>query len=530
MLRISNVKAPLELPVSMLIEGLAREIGYNGRFKSWKITKKALDARSKANIHYVYSIDVEVDDEQAFLKTTDYSFVEQVKAEELRRFQLKKAVSAARPVVVGSGPAGMFAGIALAEAGLQPIILERGAPVPQRQKDIMAFWKNAELKEDSNVQFGEGGAGTFSDGKLMSGIKKDIYTSKVLQELIAAGAPEEIGYLAKPHIGTDKLAAAVQKIRAKIESLGGEYRFYNRVEDLLVKDERLQGLKIRNEKGEIYELSADKVILAIGHSARDTFEMLYKNQIQIQQKPFSIGVRVEHRQSLINKSQYGKFSSQLGAADYKLAYHGKNGRSAYTFCMCPGGVVVAAASEKGRVVTNGMSEFARDKINANSALLVGVAPEDFGGGHPLQGMYWQRQLEEKAFRLGGNNYKAPAQLLKDFLLGKESKALGDVFPSYRPGVSLGNLQELLPSYVTETMKTAILEMNKRLNGFACPDAVLTGIESRSSSPIRIVRNENMQSNIKGLYPCGEGAGYAGGILSAAADGLKCAEKLVESLS
>ena len=270
--------------------------------------------------------------------------------------------------------------------------------------------------------------------------------------------------------------------------------------------------------------------MAIGHSARDTFEMLYKNQVQIQQKPFSIGVRIEHRQSLINKSQYGKFASQLGAADYKLAYHGKNGRSAYTFCMCPGGVVVAAASEKGRVVTNGMSEFARDKINANSALLVGVTPEDFGGDHPLQGMYWQRQLEEKAFQLGGNTYKAPAQLLKDFLLGKASKALGEVHPSYCPGVVLGNLQELLPPYVTETMKAAILEMNKRLNGFACPDAVLTGIESRSSSPIKIVRDENMQSNVKGLYPCGEGAGYAGGILSAAADGLKCAEKLVESLS
>ena len=257
MLRISNVKAPLELPVSMLIESLAREIGYRGRFKSWKIAKKALDARSKANVHYVYSIDVEVDNEQAFLKTTNYPFVEQVKDEELRSFQLKKTKAAARPVIIGSGPAGMFAGIALAEAGLRPVILERGAPVSQRQKDIMAFWKNAELKEDSNVQFGEGGAGTFSDGKLMSGIKKDLYTAKVLQELIVAGAPEEIGYLAKPHIGTDKLALAVQKIRAKIESLGGEYRFYNRVEDLLIKDGKLQGLKVRNEKGEIYELSAD---------------------------------------------------------------------------------------------------------------------------------------------------------------------------------------------------------------------------------------------------------------------------------
>lgn len=530
MLRISNVKAPLELPVSMLIESLAREIGYRGRFKSWKIAKKAIDARSKANVHYVYSIDVEVDNEEALLKNKTYPFIEKVKPEELKSFQIKKSTAAQRPVIIGSGPAGMFAGIALAEAGLKPIILERGAPVSQRQRDIMDFWKNAELKEDSNVQFGEGGAGTFSDGKLMSGIKKDLYTAKVLQELIAAGAPEEIGYLAKPHIGTDKLALAVQKIRAKIESLGGEYRFHNRVEDLLIKEGKLQGLKVRNEKGEIYELAADKVILAIGHSARDTFEMLYKNQVQIQQKPFSIGVRIEHRQSLINKSQYGKFSSQLGAADYKLAYHGKNGRSAYTFCMCPGGVVVAAASEKGRVVTNGMSEFARDRINANSALLVGVTPEDFGGTHPLQGMYWQRQLEEKAFQLGGGNYKAPAQLLKDFLLGQDSKAWGEVQPTYRPGVSLGNLQGLLPPYVTETMKIAILDMNKRLNGFANPDAVLTGIESRSSSPIRINRDDTLQSNVKGLYPCGEGAGYAGGILSAAADGLKCAEKLVESLS
>ncbi len=530
MLRISNIKAPLELPVSMLIEVLAREIGYKGRIKRWKIAKKAIDARSKANVHYVYSIDIDVDNEPFLLKKSSYPFIEKVKPEEFQKYHLKKVNAAQRPVIIGSGPAGMLAGIALAEAGLKPIILERGKPVPERQKDVAAFWKNGELREDSNVQFGEGGAGTFSDGKLMSGIKKDLYTSKVLKELVAAGAPQEIEFLAKPHIGTDKLALVVQKIRAKIESLGGEYRFQNKVEDLLLKDGRLQGLSVRDDKGVLYELAAEKVILAVGHSARDTFEMLYKNQVQIAPKPFSIGARIEHKQSLINQSQYGKFAAALGAADYKLAYHGQNGRSAYTFCMCPGGVVVAAASEKGRVVTNGMSEYARDKTNANAALLVGVTPEDFGGSHPLQGMYWQRELEEKAFRLGGGDYKAPAQLVGDFLSGKVSKEPGSVRPSYRPGVQLGDLRALFPDFVVQTMRAGIAEMDKRLRGFAGYDAVLTGIESRSSSPIRIFRDDSLQSNIKGLYPCGEGAGYAGGIMSAAVDGLKCAEKLVDSLS
>lgn len=530
MLRISNIKAPVEMPVSMLVDVLAKEIGYHGRFKHWKIAKKAIDARSKANVHYVYSIDVEVDDEKALLKNTTYPFIEKIKPEEFEPYRLKKMKISRRPVIVGSGPAGMLAGIALAEAGLKPIILERGASVPERQNDVENFWQNAELNEESNVQFGEGGAGTFSDGKLMSGIKKDLYTSKVFRELIKADAPEEIEYLAKPHIGTDKLALIVQKIRKKIENLGGEYRFHNRVENLLVKEGQLRGLQVRNEKGELYELAADKVILAIGHSARDTFEMLYRNQVQIMPKPFSIGARIEHKQSLINQSQYGRFAAQLGAADYKLAYHGKNGRSAYTFCMCPGGVVVAAASEKGRVVTNGMSEYARDKPNANAALLVGVTPDDFGGTHPLQGMFWQRELEEKAFRLGGSNYKAPAQLVGDFLQNKASKNLGAVKPSYRPGVELGDLRALLPDFVIKTMQAGIMEMEKRLHGFAAIDAVLTGIESRSSSPIRIFRDEMLQSNIKGIFPCGEGAGYAGGIMSAAVDGLKCAEKLVDSLS
>ena len=530
MLRISNIKAPIELPVSILMQNLPREIGYRGRFKSCNIVKKALDARSKSRVHYVYSFDVEVDNEKALLKETSYPYIEKLEAEDLLQYSLKKVSSTLRPVIVGSGPAGMLAGIALAEAGLKPIILERGAAVQQRQKDVAAFWKTGELNEDSNVQFGEGGAGTFSDGKLMSGIKKDLYVSKVIRELIEAGAPKDIAYLAKPHIGTDKLALVVQKIRVKIENLGGEYRFQNKVEDILVKDNQIKALKVRDEKGNYYELAAEKVIFAIGHSARDTFEMLYRNQVQIMQKPFSIGVRIEHRQSLINQSQYGKFATQLGAADYKLAYHAADGRSLYTFCMCPGGMVVAAASEKGRVVTNGMSEYARNKENANAALLVGVSPKDFGGEHPLQGMFWQRMLEEKAYVLGGKTYKAPAQLVGDFLQGRESKKAGNVRPSYSPGVVWGDLKALLPNFIVNTMKCGILEMNKRLQGFAAFDAVMTGIETRSSSPIRIIRDEKLQSNIHGLYPCGEGAGYAGGILSAAVDGLKCAEKVVESLS
>ena len=433
-----------------------------------------------------------------------------------------------RPIVVGSGPAGMFAGLALAEAGLRPIVLERGAPVEQRQKDVSSFWHGGELKANSNVQFGEGGAGTFSDGKLMTGIKKDKFTAKVLQEFAAAGAPQEILYLAKPHIGTDKLRLVVKNIRQKILSLGGEYRFNSQLTGLVIKKDKLTAVKITNKK-ETYELPANKLFLAIGHSARDTFEMLYNSGVHMEQKPFSVGARIEHKQSLINKAQYGKAaeSPYLGAADYKMAVHLPNGRSVYTFCMCPGGVVVAAASEKGRVVTNGMSEFARAAENANSALLVGVSEKDFGSSSPLAGMYFQRKLEENAFIAGGKSYRAPAVLAGDFLRRKNSRNLGEVRPSYLPGVVLGGFNQLLPEEITESLRLGIVEMAKKLHGFDCYDAVLTGVETRSSSPVRIVRDETMQSNIKGLYPCGEGAGYAGGITSAAADGLKAVYSLTE---
>lgn len=525
MIRISNIKAGLEVNLKALSELAADAIGFKGEFIDFRIAKKAVDARSKGNVHFVYSFDVSLPDEEKYDALAE-------KVNEVAYVLSSHRKPYLRPVIVGSGPGGMLAGIALAEVGLCPIILERGRSVPERQKDVKSFWDDGVLKPDSNVQFGEGGAGTFSDGKLMSGIKKDAYTSKVLAELVAAGAPEEIEYLAKPHIGTDKLALVVQKIREKIISLGGEYRFENRVEDLIVKDSKIIGLKIRDAKGEIYELAAEKVILAIGHSARDTFEMLYKAGAQMMQKPFSVGARIEHKQSLIDKSQYGQFAGlkALGAADYKLAFHQNNGRSVYTFCMCPGGEVVAAASEPGRLATNGMSEFARNKENANAALLVGVVPEDFGSSHPMAGMFWQRELEAKAFKLGGGNFYAPAQLVGDFLKNQASTKLGEVRPSYTPGVTMTNLNLCLPEFVTSTMRAGIIEMDKRLRGFASNDAVLTGVETRSSSPVRIIRDERLESNLKGLYPCGEGAGYAGGIMSAAVDGLKCAEKLVDSLS
>ncbi len=524
MIRINNIKADLDVDMDGLKEIVSMKTGLEPeRIKSLKIAKKSVDARNKSNVQFVYALDMEVfGDEDYIASILAWKDAAQIKEAAPLSFVSKATAGGLRPVVVGTGPAGMFAGLALAEAGLCPILLERGKAVSERQKDVETFWQTGRLNPESNVQFGEGGAGTFSDGKLMTGIKKDVFTARVLQELAAAGAPEEILYLAKPHIGTDKLAVAVRRIREKIVSLGGEYRFENRLDDLIVRDGRLVGLKISAADGRIYEQAADKLILAIGHSARDTFEMLHKNGVFIEQKPFSVGARIEHRQKLINRAQYGRFAehSALGAADYKLAVHLNNGRSAYTFCMCPGGTVVAAASEPGRVVTNGMSNFARDGENANAALLVGVEPRDFGSAHPLAGMYFQRRLEEAAFKAGGGDYKAPAQLVGDFLKNRPSSAGGEVVPSYRPGVRYTDFSAILPNYVVQTMRSAIVEMDKKLHGFAAYDAVLTGVETRSSSPIRILRDEHFESNIKGLYPCGEGAGYAGGIVSSAVDGLK----------
>lgn len=524
MIRVNNIKANLDVDMAGLKEIIAMRTGLAPQnIKTIRIAKKSVDARNKSNVCFVYSFDIEIDGNE----TEIYDTLIKTDCERLTHEKNSNNFSARlhpclRPIVVGTGPAGMFAGLALAKLGLAPILLERGKEVSRRKQDVAKFWQSGQLNPSSNVQFGEGGAGTFSDGKLMTGIKKSPFMRQVLEELAAAGAPEEILYLAKPHIGTDKLVKVVENIRHKITALGGEYRFEHQLIDLMIKDNKIQAVKVKTPNGEIEEIAADCVILALGHSARDTFQMLFDRGLQIEQKPFSVGVRIEHSQQMINESQYGRYADHpaLGAADYKLAVHYPDGRSAYTFCMCPGGQVVAAASEEKTVVTNGMSEFARDKENANAALLVGVTPDDFGGKHPLQGMYFQQQLEHKAFELGGENYHAPAQLVGDFLRARPSTRLGAVKPSYAPGVTLTNLEALFPEYITATLAKALVDMNKRLKGFADDHAVMTGVETRSSSPIRIYRDENFESNIKGIYPCGEGAGYAGGIVSSAVDGLK----------
>ncbi|WP_232023995.1 NAD(P)/FAD-dependent oxidoreductase [Sulfurivermis fontis] len=433
---------------------------------------------------------------------------------------------ATRPVVVGTGPCGFMAGLLLAQMGFRPIILERGKPVRERTKDTWALWREGKLNPESNVQFGEGGAGTFSDGKLHSGIKDPRHLGrKVLTEFVAAGAPEEILYISKPHIGTFRLVSMVEKIRASIEALGGEFRFNSRVDDVEITDGAIKGLLLST--GE--RVAADHVILAIGHSARDTFRMLHRRGVYIEAKPFSIGFRIEHPQSMIDRCRFGPQAGHpaLGAADYKLVHHCKNGRTVYSFCMCPGGQVVAATSEEGHVVTNGMSQYSRAERNANSAVVVGITPERDYPGDPLAGIALQEQLEARAFELGGRNYQAPGQLVGDFLAGRPSTAFGEVQPSYTPGVHLTDLSSALPDYAIAALREALLAFEKQIRGFARADAVLTGVETRTSSPIRIRRDDvTLQSlNVRGLYPAGEGAGYAGGILSAAVDGIKVAEAL-----
>lgn len=523
MIRINNIKANLDTTLADLKEIVSIKTGLAPEYiKNLRIAKKSVDARNKTAVCFVYSLDIEVDgDEDYIFSILAWKDIELLRPEPPLALIPRKRPTL-RPIVVGTGPAGMFAGLALAQMGLNPILLERGKDVDTRRQDVKNFWQSGALNPQSNVQFGEGGAGTFSDGKLMTGIKKSPLMNMVMSELVAAGAPEEILYLAKPHIGTDKLVNVVRNIRNKITDLGGEYRFNHQLTGLVVKDGKVCAVKVAAPDNQELEIAADMVVLALGHSARDTFQMLYDAGLQIEQKPFSVGARIEHLQSSINQAQYGRYATHpaLGAADYKLAVHYPDGRSAYTFCMCPGGTVVAAASEVGHLVTNGMSEFARDKTNANAALLVGVTPQDFGGSHPLQGMYFQQKLEAKAFELGGGNYHAPAQLVGDFLRSRPSTKLGAVIPSYRPGVTLTDLNLLFPAYVSNTLAKAIVDMNQKLKGFAADDAVLTAIETRSSSPIRMFRDENCESNIKGIFPCGEGAGYAGGIVSSAVDGLK----------
>ena len=523
MIRLTDIKLGLDEDEKALADKAAKKLKVDKKdINEIKIVKKAIDARDKNNIKFVYTVDVATP-----VKVLGFS---QAPEEE---FEIPKAKrkSQKRVVIAGSGPAGLFCAYVLAKAGLAPVVIERGKDIDRRKADVESFWKGAGLDENSNVQFGEGGAGTFSDGKLNTGIS-DPLVREVLKTFYECGAPEEILYINKPHIGTDKLQTVVKNLRQKIISLGGEVRFETALSDLVIEKGRLIGVLLSS--GEFVD--TDTLVLAIGHSARDTFLMLHRRGLVISPKPFSVGVRIEHKQSMINKSQYGKFYNhkKLGAADYKLSCKSSLGRGVYTFCMCPGGYVVAASSEKGGVVTNGMSEYSRDGENANSALLVSVTPGDFPGEDPFLGMYFQRELEKRAFAFGGYSYKAPCQLVGDFLKGIPLKAFYDVFPTYQRGVEFVSLDDFfnLPNFyklnLAQNLKDAIIKLDRKLNGFAAQEAVLTAVETRSSSPIRIMRDCTFQSNISGVYPCGEGAGYAGGITSSAVDGIKCALKIIEN--
>ena len=517
MIRLNNIKIRENLSDAEVFKrAIAKNKIKQEEVKEWNIYKKSIDARKKDDIYYNYSINVKLKDvkkENKFGK---------VKEEEWQEIEVKRN-SKYKPVIIGMGPAGLFAGLLLVDNGIKPIILERGKCVEERIKDVESFANNREFSSTSNIQFGEGGAGTFSDGKLNTGNSANMYSRKVLEEFVRFGAPEEILYTAKPHIGTDNLRKIVKNIREYIISKGGQVLFNTKATDFEIENETIKAVICENNK-----IETDAVILAIGHSARDTFKKLYELGVEIQPKNFAVGTRIEHLQEDINKAQYGEnIKLKLPVADYKLVYHAKNGRTCYTFCMCPGGQVMASNSEENSIVTNGMSNFARDGKNSNSALLVNVTVEDYYKNSPLDGMYFQEDLEQKAFELGGGNYNAPAQRVEDFIDGRKTEKFGKIKPTYMPGVTEADLNEILPEFVTETMKEAIIELDKKLHGFAEKDAVLTGVETRSSSPVQIIRDkESLNSiNVKGLYPCGEGAGYAGGIMTSAIDGLKCAIKI-----
>jgi uncharacterized FAD-dependent dehydrogenase len=530
MLRIHEVKLPLGHAEPALRQAVLKRLGIPAAaLTGFTVFKRAWDARKREAIQLIYTIDAEMADEAAVLKrlardphigrTPDMTY----------RPVAAAPAGGLRPVVVGMGPCGIFAGLILAEMGFRPIILERGKIVRERTKDTFRFWRKAELNPASNAQFGEGGAGTFSDGKLYSQIKDPKHLGrKVLTEFVAAGAPEEILFVAKPHIGTFRLVTMVENLRAKIEALGGEIRFETQVTDLIVEHGRVAGVGLSN--GET--LACDRLVMALGHSARDTFEMLHDRGVFFEAKPFSIGVRIEHPQSVIDRARFGSNAGNpiLGAADYKLAHHAANGRSVYSFCMCPGGTVVAAASEPGRLVTNGMSQYSRKERNANAGIVVGITPEDYPDG-PLGGIAFQRHWEEQAFQAGGGNYSAPGQLVGDFLAGRASTSLGAVIPSYKPGVTPTDLSLCLPDFAVTAIREALPHFARQIPGFAMDEAVMTGVETRTSAPARMTRDREFQNlNVRGLYPAGEGAGYAGGILSAAVDGIKVAEAVAMSLA
>jgi uncharacterized FAD-dependent dehydrogenase len=543
MLRITELKLPLDHDEAALPAAIVTRLGIRAdELTGYSVARRSYDARKRGAIVLIYSVDVDTPREAELLARlqqapgaagskvmptpdTTYKFVARAPA------QLPL-----RPLVIGMGPCGLFAGLVLAQMGFRPIILERGKAVRERTVDTFGLWRKRRLDPESNVQFGEGGAGTFSDGKLYSQISdKQHHGRKVLEEFVAAGAPEEILYVSKPHIGTFRLVSMVERMRATIESLGGEFRFGHRVDDILIETDaagvrQLRGVTLAN--GE--QLRADHVVLALGHSARDTFAMLHARGVHVEAKPFSVGFRIEHPQSLIDQARFGPQAGHalLGAADYKLVHHASNGRAVYSFCMCPGGTVVAATSEPNRVVTNGMSQYSRNERNANAGIVVGIDPADFApyGEGPLAGIALQRHWESRAFVLGGGDYCAPAQRVGDFIRNRASTALGAVLPSYTPGVTLGSLDEALPRYAIDAIREALPAFGRQIRGFDMDDALLTGVETRTSSPLRITRGKDGHSlNTRGLFPAGEGAGYAGGILSAGVDGIKTAEAVARSI-
>ncbi|WP_198968954.1 NAD(P)/FAD-dependent oxidoreductase [Xylophilus sp. ASV27] len=553
MIRLSEIKLPLDHAEQALAQAVAAALGIAPEaIARVHVHKRSFDAR-KQELRQVYIVDVTLADpcaEPALLAR--HAQHPHIAATPDMAWYPPPAAPAGlplRPVVVGFGPCGIFAALVLAQLGFRPLVLERGKTVRQRTRDTWGLWRKNTLNPESNVQFGEGGAGTFSDGKLYSQIKDPRHLGrKVMQEFVRAGAPPEILYVARPHIGTFKLVKVVENIRAQIVALGGEIRFEQKVTDVLIEDGRMRGLAVLDQAtGAVQELRADHVVMALGHSARDSFEMLYRRGVHIEAKPFSVGFRVEHPQGLIDRARWGRHAGHplLGAADYKLVHHASNGRSVYSFCMCPGGTVVAATSEPGRVVTNGMSQYSRNERNANAGIVVGIDPRDYptdyrhvdlppeaqGRPHALAGIELQRRLESNAFALGGGTYEAPGQLVGDFIAGRPSTAFGAVQPSYKPGVRLGDLHAALPAYAIEAMREAFPAFARKIKGFDLPDAMLTGVETRTSSPIRITRGEDFQSlNVRGLYPAGEGASYAGGILSAGVDGIKVAEAVARAVA